>query len=55
MAYQVGAIIVAGSGFVDPAMQSDAKRELHAFQRSGGRVTVIGRHHLGTDAVLPTT
>ena len=53
VANRVGAIIVAGSGFVDPAKQAEAKADLQAFQRAGGRVAVIGRHHLGADAVLP--
>ena len=53
IANRVGAIIVAGSGFVDPAVQSAARTELQAFRSAGGRVAVIGRHHLGVDAVLP--
>lgn len=53
VAHRVGQIIVAGSGFVDPAVQARSKAELLAFQRSGGRVTVIGRHQLPVDAVLP--
>lgn len=53
IANRVGAIIVAGSGFVDPSMQAAARTELQAYRRSGGRVAVIGRHHLGVDAVLP--
>jgi len=53
IANRVGAIIVAGSGFVDAAAQAGAKEELTAFQASGGRVAVIGRHHLNADAVLP--
>jgi LacI family transcriptional regulator len=53
IANRVGAIVVAGSGFVDPAMQAVAKADLQAFQKAGGRVAVIGRHHLGADAVLP--
>lgn len=53
VANRVGAIIVAGSGFVDPGKQAAAKADLQAFQRAGGRVAVIGRHHLGADAVLP--
>ena len=50
---RVGAILVAGSGFVDAAVEAPAKRELQRYASSGGRVAVIGRHHLGTDAVLP--
>ncbi|SEB61879.1 transcriptional regulator, LacI family [Nocardioides exalbidus] len=53
IANRVGAIIIAGSGLVDPSLQAAAKVELQAFRRSGGRVAVIGRHHLGVDAVLP--
>ena len=53
IANKTGAIIVAGSGFVDAAVEAGAKAELEQFQRSGGRVAAIGRHHLGVDAVLP--
>lgn len=53
IANRVYAIIVAGSGFVDVAAQATARAELHAFQDTGGRVVTIGRHHFGTDAVLP--
>lgn len=53
IANRVVAIVVAGSGFVDPRAQSRAKEELNSFQRNGGRVAVIGRHHLHADAVLP--
>jgi LacI family transcriptional regulator len=53
IAQRVGVIIIAGSGYVDPRLQADAKAELTAFQDSGGRVAVIGRHFLGVDAVLP--
>lgn len=53
IANRVGAIVIAGSGLVDPALQAPAKAELQAFRRLGGRVAVIGRHHLGVDAVLP--
>jgi LacI family transcriptional regulator len=53
VAQRVGAIIIAGSGFVDPALQAATRTELQAYRESGGRVAVIGRHHLGVDAVLP--
>lgn len=53
IANRVGAIIIAGSGFVDPAHQMEAKADLATYRRLGGRVAVIGRHHLGADAVLP--
>ncbi len=53
VANRVGAILVAGSGFVDPAVEAPARRELQRYVAQGGRVAVIGRHHLGVDAVLP--
>lgn len=53
IANRVDTIIVAGSGFVDASMQAAARADLQAFRRAGGRVAVIGRHHLGVDAVLP--
>ncbi|WP_210438834.1 LacI family DNA-binding transcriptional regulator [Nocardioides xinjiangensis] len=53
IANRVGAIVIAGSGLVDPSLQAPAKAELQTFRRAGGRVAVIGRHHLGVDAVLP--
>lgn len=53
IAQRVGVIIVAGSGYIDPRLQADTKAELTAFQESGGRVAVIGRHFLSADAVLP--
>lgn len=53
VANRVGAILIAGSGFVDPQVQAGARADLDAFRAGGGRVAVIGRHHLGTDAVLP--
>ncbi|MDA3625577.1 LacI family DNA-binding transcriptional regulator [Saccharopolyspora oryzae] len=53
IANRVRAIIIAGSGFVDARKQAPVKQDLQAFQETGGRVAVIGRHHLGTDAVLP--
>jgi LacI family transcriptional regulator, galactose operon repressor len=49
----VDGIIIAGSGYVDPAKEARAKHVLQAYQQRGGRVAVIGRHHLGVDAVLP--
>jgi LacI family transcriptional regulator len=49
----VDGIIIAGSGYVDPAKEARAKDVLRAYQQRGGRVSVIGRHHLGVDAVVP--
>ncbi|MEO3747126.1 LacI family DNA-binding transcriptional regulator [Plantactinospora sp. B5E13] len=53
IAQRVGIILIAGSGYADPGVEAEAKRELAAFQDLGGRVAAIGRHFLGVDAVLP--
>ncbi len=53
VANRVGAILVAGSGFVDPAVELPVRQELERYTERGGRVAVIGRHNLGVDAVLP--
>jgi LacI family transcriptional regulator len=53
IAQRVKIIIVAGSGHTDPRRQAESRAELTAFQAAGGRVAVIGRHHLGADAVRP--
>ncbi|HET9646918.1 MAG TPA: LacI family DNA-binding transcriptional regulator [Microlunatus sp.] len=52
-AQRARAIIVAGSGYVDPQAEIEARRLLATYQRNGGRVAVIGRHQLGVDALLP--
>lgn len=49
----VGAIIIAGSGFVDAAQQSRLIGVLQRYRDDGGRVAVIGRHHLRADTVQP--
>ncbi|NHC46516.1 LacI family DNA-binding transcriptional regulator [Motilibacter aurantiacus] len=53
LAHGTQAVLIAGSGYVDPNLQAEADRELRAFQAAGGRAAVIGRHFLRTDAVLP--
>jgi LacI family transcriptional regulator len=53
IAHRIDAIVVAGSGYTDPAMQAESNAVLSAFQDNGGRVAVIGRHHLAADAVRP--
>lgn len=50
---RVGAILIAGSGYTDPEVEKPLNAELTAFESAGGRVAVIGRHHLVADAVLP--
>ncbi|WP_328460191.1 LacI family transcriptional regulator [Actinoplanes sp. NBC_00393] len=53
IAQRVGIILVTGSGYDDPRAEAEAREVLAAYQHGGGRVAVIGRHALGTDAVLP--
>lgn len=52
-AHKVAAIVVAGSGFVDPDVEEPARVELRRYAAGGGRVAVVGRHHLDSDAVVP--
>jgi LacI family transcriptional regulator len=52
-AHQVAAIVIAGSGYLDVATAARLDDRLRAFEATGGRIAVIGRHeHIG-DAVLP--
>lgn len=52
-AQQVHALVLAGSGYHDAAFTKKINGQLEAYVRSGGRVSVIGRHdHVGS-AVLP--
>lgn len=53
VANRVGAILIAGSGFVDSAVERAVRQELDRYTATGGRVAVIGRHNLTADAVLP--
>ena len=53
IANRVGAILIAGSGFVDPEVEAPVRDELERYAASGGRVAVIGRHHLRADTVQP--
>ncbi|MGO3234691.1 MAG: LacI family DNA-binding transcriptional regulator, partial [Microbacterium sp.] len=50
---RVGSIIIAGSGYADPAHEQKMTDVLADFTLAGGRAAVIGRHHLPIDAVLP--
>jgi LacI family transcriptional regulator, galactose operon repressor len=52
-AHQVAAIVLAGSGYHNPAFTKALNVKLDAYTRTGGRVTVIGRHERNGDAVLP--
>ncbi|GLW08286.1 LacI family transcriptional regulator [Microtetraspora sp. NBRC 13810] len=52
-AQRVTSIMLAGSGYVEPGAETGTGAELRSFAAGGGRVAVIGRHHLPADAVLP--
>lgn len=51
--HRVTSIVLAGSGYVEADTEVDTAAELASFSSAGGRVAVIGRHHLPVDAVLP--
>ncbi|NMO51617.1 LacI family transcriptional regulator [Actinoplanes sp. TBRC 11911] len=52
-AHQVAAIVIAGSGYLDADTASRMDDRLRAFESTGGRIAVIGRHEHPGDAVLP--
>lgn len=51
--YNLGSIVLAGSGSEDPHLESTVAEELKAFAASGGRVAVIGRRSFEAPMVLP--
>jgi LacI family transcriptional regulator len=50
---RVQALLLAGSGFEDRAFGAQMTSEISAFERSGARVALIGRHHILGDSVVP--
>ncbi len=50
---QVAAIVPAGSGYHDARFTREFNAALRAYQHTGGRVAVIGRHEIVGDAVVP--
>lgn len=52
-AHQVAAIVIAGSGYLDEPTAARLDDRLLAFEATGGRIAVIGRHEHTGDAVLP--
>jgi LacI family transcriptional regulator len=52
-AHQVAAIVIAGSGYLDEATAAALDDRLRAFEATGGRTAVIGRHEHTGDAVVP--
>lgn len=53
IAHRVRAIVLAGSGHVDPEAERGVRDALAGFAGRGGRVVSIGRRHLDVDALLP--
>lgn len=52
-AHQVAAIVIAGSGYLDEDTAARMDERLRAFEATGGRIAVIGRHVHTGDAVVP--
>src|SRR5262245_5466206 len=52
-AQQVAAIVLTGSGYHDVRFTRLLNAKLRAYERTGGRVAVIGRHKHAGDAVMP--
>jgi LacI family transcriptional regulator len=52
-AQRVQAMVLAGSGYRDAGAEREAAVELRAFEQTGGRAAVVGRHRLPVDAILP--
>ncbi|HYN95950.1 MAG TPA: LacI family DNA-binding transcriptional regulator [Pilimelia sp.] len=52
-AHQAAAIVLAGSGYHQPEFTTAMDSKLRVYQRTGGRVAVIGRHEHAGDAVMP--
>ncbi|MDQ3342561.1 MAG: LacI family transcriptional regulator [Actinomycetota bacterium] len=52
-AQRVQAVLLAGSGFTRDDLELQTSAELHAFQATGGRVVLVGRHRAAFDSVLP--
>jgi len=49
---RVQALLLAGSGFEDREFGAQMTSEISAFERSGARVALIGRHHILGDSVV---
>jgi LacI family transcriptional regulator len=52
-AHQVAAIVVAGSGYLDEDASDRLDARMRAYEATGGRIAVVGRHGRIGDAVLP--
>jgi LacI family transcriptional regulator len=49
----VAAIVLAGSGYHDAPVTARLESRLRIYERTGGRVAVIGRHEHAGDAIVP--
>ncbi|MFE0460704.1 LacI family DNA-binding transcriptional regulator [Kitasatospora sp. NPDC058965] len=47
------AVLLAGSGFTDPAFVAELGRQLAGFTAEGGRVACVGDHGVAADTVTP--
>lgn len=52
-AQKLEAIIIASSGLDDPEHSRKIAAQLGAFESSGGRISLIGRHFVSGNAVIP--
>jgi len=52
-AQRMAALVLAGSGHVDPSRDAGLAAEVASFQAGGGRVAMVGRHQIAADAVVP--
>ncbi|GAA2479189.1 LacI family transcriptional regulator [Winogradskya humida] len=52
-AHRTAAVVLTGSGYIDPATTARLDHKLRLFEATGGRVAVIGRHEHAGDAIVP--
>jgi LacI family transcriptional regulator len=52
-AQRVAALVLAGSGHVDPELDAGLAAQVRSFQAGGGRVAMVGRHAIAADCVTP--
>jgi LacI family transcriptional regulator, galactose operon repressor len=52
-AQRVSALVLAGSGYVDPGVDAPLAAAVRSFRAGGGRVAMVGRHAIEADSVEP--
>jgi LacI family transcriptional regulator len=52
-AQRVAALVLAGSGHVDPELDAGLSVQVASFLAGGGRVAMVGRHAFAADCVAP--